>query len=121
MAKEPAEMNKGELVAEVRKLRHLMSRHMRGADTLWMESGVSSESGKPFVHMHWGDQSGQLTPEQAREHATHMIETATAADFDAKAMEVLRQMGLPLDVAAGFLVAMREARGEEDVASATRE
>lgn len=120
MAKEARDMNRGELVAEVRKLRHLLGRHMRSTETLWMESGVN-ERGKPFVHMHWGDESGQLSPAQARKHATDMIETATAADFDAKAFALLTErMDMPPEAAAGFLAMMREARGGEEGASDRR-
>ena len=81
-----------------------------------------NQQGTAFVHMHWGNESGQLTPDEARTHATHMIETATAAEFDAKAFAVLHeQMGMPVEAAAQFLVMMREARGENEGASATRE
>jgi hypothetical protein len=120
MTKEPADMNRGELVAEVRKLRHLLTRHMGGGDTLWMESGVNDQ-GEPFVHMHWGDESGQLTTEEAREHAIHMVEASAAADFDAALWAVFGRMGIEPDRAAQMLALMREERGGERDASAKRD
>lgn len=118
MPKEPNDMNRGELVAEVRKLRHILSRHIGGSDTLWMESGVNDQ-GKPFVHMHWGAESGQLSTGEAMQHALHMIETSVAAEHDGVTFKVLTEMGFESDKAAAFLVAMREARGQEPESSAT--
>jgi hypothetical protein len=119
MPKEPTDMNRGELVAEVRKLRHLLARHMRGGETLWMESGVN-DRGEPFVHMHWGDESGQLTTGEARMHATHMIEASAAADFDAALWAVFRRMDFAPEQARAMLAMMREERGQGTDASAVR-
>lgn len=114
------DMNRGELVAEIRQLRHLLARQMSGGETLWMESGVNMD-GEAFVHMHWGKESGQLTPAKAREHATQMIETATAADFDAKLFKSLTtKMGLDKPTAAAFIGDLREDRGDERESSMTR-
>lgn len=50
---------------------------------LEMSSGVSARTGEGFVHLVWGDQRGQLTPTEAREHARRIAEAAEAAEYDA--------------------------------------
>ena len=109
-----------ELEAKVRELQHLLTRQLQTGDTLWFESGVSSRTGDPFVHIRWGDESGQLTVDEARQHALHMLETVNAAEFDAAFVKAMtspavfgdeRAGGLPLEDAMRLLVAIREARG----------
>src|SRR4051812_2088095 len=109
--REPERMSNRELVGEVRKLRHLLARHLGAGRELWMESGVNTE-GRAFIHLHWGDESGQLTPATAREHALAMLETVAAAEFDAALWAVaVGPMGMEPEQAAGLLGMMREARG----------
>ncbi len=48
-----------------------------------MESGVSLFTGKPFCAVRWGEMSGQLTPEEMRQHGLACIATAEAAERDA--------------------------------------
>jgi hypothetical protein len=107
-----------------RELRHLLTRQMQTGDTLWMESGVSSRTGEPFVHIRWGDESGQLTAPEAREHAMHMLECAHAAEFDAAFVKALTATdpgpGFDLETAMGLLVVVREARtGDKDASLAS--
>jgi hypothetical protein len=104
-----------ELEEEIRGLKHLLGQQMRSDDALWMESGVSSRTGEPFVHMRWGDQSGQLGASEAREHAMNMLEAASAAEFDAALIKGLTAPepdgpGFELDMAMRLLVIVREAR-----------
>jgi hypothetical protein len=108
-----------------RELRHLLTRQMQTGDTLWFESGVSSRTGEPFVHIRWGDESGQLTTDEARGHAMHMLECAHAAEFDAafvKAMTTPEPAGPGFDVetAVGMLALVRNARtGDADASLAS--
>lgn len=110
---------------KIRELRHLLERQLTTGDTLWFESGVSSRTGQPFVHIRWGDESGQLTTGKAREHAMHMLEVAHAAEFDAAFVKAMTAPdpdgpGFDLDTAMGMLVMVREARtGQGDASLAT--
>lgn len=105
-----------ELEVKVRELQHLLKRQLQTGDTLWFESGVSARTGKPFVHIRWGDQSGQLTAAEARDHALHMLEAANAAEFDAAFATAMTKPkpdgpGFDLEQAMTMLVLVREARG----------
>jgi hypothetical protein len=117
MSQSRSERRIAELEAEVRKLRHLLTRQLGGGDTLWMESGVN-EHGKAFVHIHWGQESGQLTPAEAREHAVAMLEVAAATEHDAALWHVLREADFEPEIIAGLLGLMRERRGGTRDASA---
>jgi hypothetical protein len=108
-----------------RELRHLLQRQLQTTDTLWFESGVSGRTGEPFVHIRWGDESGQLDVDVAREHALHMLEVTNAAEFDAAFIRGLTTPepegpGLELDTAMGMLMIVRKARtGDVDSSLAT--
>ena len=115
-----------ELEQRNRELEHLLKRQLGTGDTLWFESGVSARTGQPFVHIRWGDETGQLTTAEAREHALNMLEAANAAEFDAAFVKAMtdpavfgdeRAGGLPLEEAMMLLVAIREARGGDADAS----
>lgn len=109
-----------ELETEVRKLRHLLSTQLKSGDTLWMESGVN-EHGKPFVQTRWGDQAGQLSPAEARQHGLRILECAEAAESDSAVIGFLTAedgMNLSMDRAAPFLGIMREHRGGDKNRSA---
>jgi hypothetical protein len=107
------------------ELRHLLERQLTTGDTLWFESGVSSRTGEPFVHIRWGDESGQLDVDVAREHALHMLEVTNAAEFDAAFIRGLTTPepdgpGLELETAMGMLMIVRKARtGDTDASLAT--
>jgi hypothetical protein len=106
-----------ELEAEVRGLKHLLAAHMR-SDDLQMESGVSAKTGEPFMHLRWGDQAGQFSPQDARDHAMRIIDAAAASEFDAALVKALvNEMGLDHETAVRFLGLMREQRGGTDQAS----
>jgi hypothetical protein len=108
-----------------RELRHLLERQLQTTDTLWFESGVSRRTGEPFVHIRWGDESGQLDVDVAREHALHMLEVTNAAEFDAAFIRGLTTPepdgpGLELETAMGMLMIVRKARtGDVDSSLAT--
>jgi hypothetical protein len=112
------------LERENAELRHLLTRQMQTGDTLWMESGVSSRTGEPFVHIRWGDESGQLGPAEACEHAMHMLECAHAAEFDAAFVKALTAPapgpGFDFEDAVRMLALVREGRtGDRDASLAT--
>jgi hypothetical protein len=115
----------GEAEMKNRELRHLLERQLQTTDTLWFESGVSGRTGEPFVHIRWGDESGQLDVDVAREHALHMLEVTNAAEFDAAFIRGLTTPepdgpGLELESAMGMLMIVRKARtGDVDSSLAT--
>jgi hypothetical protein len=80
--------------------------------TIRFESGVSVFDGTPFVVLRWGQETGQLTPAEAREHALAVLEAAAAAEHDALVFAELRdgRAGLSMEAAATFLVALRRRR-----------
>jgi hypothetical protein len=122
-----AELERALEEAEIknRELRHLLERQLQTTDTLWFESGVSGRTGEPFVHIRWGDESGQLDVDVAREHALHMLEVTNAAEFDAAFIRGLTAPepdgpGLELESAMGMLMIVRKARtGDVDSSLAT--
>ena len=106
-----------ELQTRVRELEHLLRTHLR-SDDLQMESGVSAKTGEPFMHLRWGDQAGQFSPADARDHAMRIIDAAAASEFDAALVKALTtEMGLSYQEAVAFLGIMREQRGGTDQAS----
>jgi len=101
----------------VRELEHLIATHLR-SENLEMESGVSSRTGEPFMHLRWGDQAGQFSPEEARQHALRIIDAAAASEFDAALVKALTAtLDMPYEDAVRFLGIMREQRGGTDQAS----
>jgi hypothetical protein len=97
-----------ELEDEVIKLRHLLGQQLRTGDDLEMESGVNPDL-KPFITVRWGDQGGQLSPDEAREHGLRMLEVAEAAEADAALLRGLAELELG-DVAPHLLAMIREHR-----------
>ena len=109
-----------ELEQENRKLKHLLTKQMKSGDTLWMESGVNTE-GKPFVHIRWNEQAGQLSPDEARQHGLRMLECAEASESDSAVIRFLiadEGLKMTMDKAAPFLGIMREFRGGDKERSA---
>jgi hypothetical protein len=43
---------------------------------------VSASTGEPMVMLTWGSQAGQVTPEEARQHALIVLEAAASAETD---------------------------------------
>lgn len=81
-------------------------------DVLVSTSGVSSRTGAPFVHLRWGASVGQLTPDEARILALHIIECADAAVTDAIVVKRLRELGNTEDEALDFLQHLRALRDQ---------
>ncbi len=77
-----------------------------------IESGVSLFDGKPFCAIRWGKERGQLSPDEVRQLALNWLSAAEAAESDAMVMTELQDgVGLDLQTAGAFLMALRERRG----------
>lgn len=88
-----------------------MSDEQKPADMIHLESGVSIYTGEPFVKIDWGEQHGQLTPENARAHAMFILKCADAAISDAFLWHFLCETaGLPEEKAATALMLFRDYR-----------
>ena len=79
---------------------------------IWSYSGVSAFTGEPFVTLRWGSESGQQSPEQARELALSILRAADASEMDALLVKQLGEIGVDEQAALRFLVDLRHARGE---------
>lgn len=80
-------------------------------NTIHMQSGVSAFTGEPFIALQWGEQRGQLTVAEAREHAFAILETCEAAESDAFLYKFMREkVNATEERAAMMLVAFREYR-----------
>ena len=79
-----------------------------------LESLVSDQTGKAWIKLTWGGQSGQLTPKEARQHAYDIMETANAADEDAFLYEwVTTHLKVPPEKAILILRDFREWRARQ--------
>lgn len=78
------------------------------------ESMLSVADGTPLIKMQWGNESGQMTVEEARAHALHVLEVAEAAEYDAAYHRFLtEEMGLDDPEKAAYMVGLlREHRGK---------
>jgi hypothetical protein len=85
-----------------------------------MESGVSAFTGAPFVKLtvDFPDGSskamGQMTPEEVRQHALQLLETAEAAVHDAAMAQWLRKrLDADPEHAAAMVADIREFRADQ--------
>lgn len=80
---------------------------------LWHQSGINPH-GEPFVQLLQDDKIiGQMTPEQARDHARSMIEAAEAAEQDAFLWDwTIKTVGAEPLQAMGMIVEFRKYRAE---------
>lgn len=80
---------------------------------LWHQSGVNSK-GEPFVQLLLNERIiGQMSPEEARDHARAITEAAEAAEQDAFIFDwVTRKVGSAPEQAAGLLQDFRAYRLE---------
>lgn len=56
----------------------------KGKTALRIAAVAGANTGKPWVTIARGSQSGQLTPDEARDMALHWIQTAVAAQIDVR-------------------------------------
>ena len=76
-------------------------------EALHMEAGVSSTC-EAFVHLAWRKERIQMTPEEARLHATALVEVATVAEYEAAFMRWCRdKLEADQEHAAMLLVELR--------------
>ena len=80
---------------------------------LWHQSGVNPK-GEPFVQLLLGEKIiGQMTPDEARDHARAITEAAESAEQDAFLLDFAQnKIGLPFQEAGKIIVAFREYRQE---------
>lgn len=84
---------------------------MPNTTILFQSSGVSAFTGEPFIEIHWGNQVGQLTVEEARIHAFALLECCEAALSDAFLFKFARdRAGMDSERAAQLLAHFREYR-----------
>lgn len=81
---------------------------------IWHQSGVNPK-GEPFVQLLKGEHIiGQMSPEQARDHARAIMEAAEAAEQDAFMMAFLQQkIGLDFHQAGQVLIDFRNWRAHQ--------
>ena len=83
-----------------------------GERILEVESSVTRE-GKPFLIVSWGEQRGQVSPEEARHQAQVFLEAAEAAEQDAFLVSFMREtLGMTDIQIANLLRTFREFREE---------
>lgn len=63
-----------------------------------------------FVAFHWGDETGQLSPSEARQFALGAIEAADAAEFDAALNRWAVSVDMDQEARARLLAAVRKGR-----------
>lgn len=77
-------------------------------------AAVSAFTGDPFVLLTWsGPTTAQMTPDEARELALHIIAAADSAETDALVLHQLKGMGIADEHAAHFLVSVRQRREKQ--------
>jgi|SRR5215472_6048588 len=80
-----------------------------------IESMVGMRTREPAVVFRWGEECGQLTPTEARQHARRVLEAAEAADSDAFLLAFLRdQVGADLEHQVAVLGEFRRWRAKRD-------
>ena len=79
--------------------------------SFWATSGYGVMTRQPFVQLHHGDWSIQVSPEEARSIARSMIEAAEAAEQDGFLVEWAKQaIGVDDGAATRLLVEFRKWR-----------
>ena len=80
---------------------------------LWHQTGVTPQ-GEPFIQLILNERLlTQLTVEQARDHATAMLQAAEAAEQDAFLMDFAQnQVGVTFQQAGQMLIGWREYRAQ---------
>lgn len=86
---------------------------MPDANRIAVQSVVSAATGRPLVQIKWGDQVGQITPDEARQHALILLDAANAAETDAALLRFTRLMGGNDQDAARLLAHFRASRGDD--------
>lgn len=81
---------------------------------VWVGAIVAENTGEPVVTLSVGDQLiGQLTPDQARGVAIHLLEAADTAKLDAFTLGFFESRGMSRGHAGGFVAEFRRWREKE--------
>lgn len=106
-------MSKRALEREVIKLRELLSKTIGAGDELTYESGVNDQ-GAGFVTFAWGAEIAQLSPDEVRQMALGLIESAEAAENDAALVGLFSEaeFGLNTQQIARTLMLVRDHRAK---------
>lgn len=79
-------------------------------DAIYFHSGITTDL-KPFVHLAWGEERGQTTPDELRAHARDLMAAAEAAESDSMVLRFLRdRVALDVEHLSLVLVDMRRYR-----------
>lgn len=76
-------------------------------------NGVSLFDHSPFVHIKWGTEKGQLTPDEARAFALSIIAAAECAESDAALFRVMSEMDATPEGVGVMLHHVRNARADK--------
>lgn len=83
-------------------------------DNIWIETMVSASTGEPFVTLRWYDHSGNLTPQEAREHALSILAAADACESDAFLVAFMKEHGMETQGVGVMLQAFRKYRDKRE-------
>ena len=85
-------------------------------DHIYMTSGVNTDDeGFVTIAAHGTEGTilvGQLSPSDIRKHALGYLETAEAAEQDAAVMRLIKQLGLPEELAGAIITELRKSRND---------
>lgn len=98
------------IVREVRGQRPITPR----PSALRIEAVAGHATGQPYVHIGRGSMKGSMSPDEARDMALHWVETAVAAQNDARLRYVLGEYPqiTPADV-DGIFAGLRRTGGDQ--------
>lgn len=83
-------------------------------DRIGMFSGVSARTGQGFVSLTWGNERGQLSVDETRQHALALLEAAEAAQYDSVFLAwMLANQIAPPDKAGLLLLEFRRYREQQ--------
>ena len=76
---------------------------------------IGKETGVALMQMQWGEQTAQLTPLQARQHALAILEAADAASTETVMLDWLQNtVGMDAEHAMGAMATLRDARAKSN-------
>jgi hypothetical protein len=88
-----------------------MSKQKAEPKKILLTSMVSGTTLDPWVSFEWGAEKGRVTPDEAREHAWGVLQTANAAESDGFMVETLmKDAAMSIHTATATLLDFREWR-----------
>lgn len=80
-------------------------------DKIEIETLYGANTRKSYVRLRWGKESGQLTPDEAREHALKLLDAAAVAEQDELTVRFfMEKMESSIEQAAMVLQDFRKLR-----------